>query len=235
MTFEKPWEILRHVITFTQFPFRLTIFPAVFLSLTFALLLGRHRRRKALLTGMVLCLAANLFWMIGGQYHFPIVPQDVQGMRYAPWPSAQLAEKVDKGKFASRDYLETAVNQALDNSAEKFRELAADREVREEGRIQEVRRKGSTFQLTYRAGTGEWIRLPVFWYMGYVARDREDVWETYPIRKDEDGRLLVLLPSAAGSMQVSYEGLPWFHLTDLVSWFSLFLFLRAAYRARRGC
>ena len=74
--------------------------------------------------------------------------------------------------------------------------------------------------------------MPMLWYMGYAAQDAE-TGGRYAVRKDESGRVSVCLPPEAGIVHVWYEGLPWFHFTDLISWFGLFFFLHAAVRIWR--
>ena len=222
-----------------QFTARLAVFPAFLLSLALAMGLASMRRTWILLVLVFLCWTGNLLWLLGS------------GAAIPPHPRPQAREDVEKGIFLKRtaitnvvqeferetagvgcrDYLDVGVSQRL-KEADDIREKVKDRAVRPDDRIETVERRGTSLDVTYRAGQETWLQLPLFWYMGYAAEDQTG-GTAVPMRKDEDGQVSVQLPPSAGTVHVRYAGLGWFHGTDLLSWFGWTGFLYMAYRSRQ--
>ena len=230
-----PWKELWHTVLawlggVLQFPMRLSVFPAIFLAMAVAVGFEtagwlRPGRSWRALVCVILVFAMNMSWFSG--YHHAI-PLQTRAQDSFPPPIRRTTDmeymtSLDRGYNGTKDYMDVATNALAQRKGTQESQSGSRR-------IMEAERRGNDFRLHHEAGTAEWIRLPVFWYMGYAARDSAQ--GVCPVRKEEDGKLGVLVPATSGTVHVWYEGLPWFHVTDLISWFSLFGFLYAAYRRR---
>ena len=239
MRWPYPWH---HVLSWLggvlQFPARLAVFPAIFLSLAAALalessgLVRAGKRWTVWIMAIVVC-GCNFFWLFGYDYAIPL--QMRQGDILPHWhrmTDAAYLEHMNQGYGSVRDYMEVAAFHRMEEKSPEEQAVTTLKESSSDPRIENVVRRGNVFILQYGSGESEWVQLPIFWYMGYAARDAQG--QLSPLRRDEDGQVSVLLPPVSGSLHISYEGLPWFHATDLISWFSLFVFLYMVVRMRCG-
>lgn len=232
MVSPQPWEWIGRAGGFLQFTARLDVFPGFLLSLALALGMSCIPFHRILLPLACagLCFAGNVFWLLGSPYSVPqhLRPQSEEQLWHEIFLRRMSVNRLMQNMEGDivgtgyRDYLDQSVSNLLKDD-DDMRKKVADQEVFPMERMESVERHGTTFVFQYKAGHEEWIRLPLFWYMGYAARDTRG--HLFPLQGDEDGQVQVFLPAGSGSMHVSYEGVPWFHVTDLVSWFSLFVFL----------
>ena len=239
-----PWHFIGHWAGLLQFPSRLTVFPMVFLSIAIARGFDAFGLEKLWTRGIavacvLLAIGGNFLWLSGYTYSLPLQERQNQRLVLTRSTVENYLADLDVSYHGYIDYMELATREHIINAPsdlqdpeEKMRAKFRDREIRPASRIMDVRRASNDFVIRYGAGDAEWVQLPIFWYIGYTAEDPSD-GTRYDVRRDDDGQVSVLLPPAAGTVHVSYGGLPWFHLTDLVSWFSLFAFLWTAYRLRR--
>ena len=230
MRWPYPWH---HALSWLggvlQFPARLAVFPAIFLSLAAAIALESvglacAGKRWAVWVMTVVVCGCNFFWLFGYDYTFPL--QMRQGDILPHWhrmTNTAYLEHMNQGYSSVKDYMEVATFHRMEEKPPEERGMTTLKETSSDTRIENVVRRGNDFVFQYVSGESEWVQLPIFWYMGYVARDVQG--QLSPLRKDEDGQVSVFLPPASGRLHVFYEGLPWFHVTDLISWFSLFVFL----------
>lgn len=238
-----PWHFIGHWAGLLQFPSRLTVFPMVFLAIAIARGFEAIGLEKLWLRGiavacMVLAVGGNFLWLSGYTYSIP--PQERQNQRLVLKRSTiddymahvdyyhNYKDYMDVG---TRDHIMNAPSEVQDRE-EKMRTKFRDRELRPSDRMMDVQRKSNDFVIRYDAGPAEWVQLPIFWYIGYTAGDPSN-GKSYDVRKDGDGQVSVLLPPASGVVHVSYGGLPWFHFTDLISWFSWFVFLYVVMKEKK--
>lgn len=234
-----PWRIIGSVAGVLQFTFRLGIFPAVLLSLFFGLMLTDVWRWRTIALCLLVALVGNFYWLLSGSYRCPphVVPE--QNMHFAGIRAMHLNEgKVRWGTHGESDYMDRTVWLALPGSNENRNarlqeDTAAAQAILPKTRIADVMRKENSFRILYSEGAPEKIHLPLFYYMGY--RIESSTEKLCLLGKDEDGRICVDLPASAGWVRVWYDGLPWFHATDLLSWFGLFVFLTVALQEYRKC
>lgn len=243
------WKILGSSVGVLQFPFRLAVFPAVFLSLALALTFSKFHRTMLAVLCAAACLCGNLYWLIGNDYDVPPAPlrtiaEQIETVSSTPPPYPMLLMDVPKNEFQMylelgnviyQDYADVQVAALLHDSdgwrQAPMREKMQDREIHQDNRIQSLQRRGNAISFSYVAGAEEWIQLPLFWYPGYIVRENDG--SVLPSQKDAAGQVSVHLPGASGVAHVRYEGLPWFHATDLLSWFSLFAFFYLVIRERQ--
>ena len=241
----QPWHILGSLVGVLQFPARLAVFPMTFLSMAAALgLAAVHKAHpipypRAIVFLLALLLyGGNFFWMSGYGYGIPPQPRG-ETFNLRPMPVADYLAQLDIGYSGYKDYMDEEAFQRLqqpspEETEARMQQKFQDRVPHPETRIADVRRIGTDFVIHYRAGEADWVQLPVFWYAGERATDLDGTSQI--IRKDSDGQVSVWLPQTAGTVHVWYDGLSWFHLTDLASWFGLFIFAWIATRSYRlGC
>ena len=237
-----PWHIMGSMVGFIQTPFRLIEFPAIFLSLAVAIGIGaigleKWRSRCLVIVCAVVSLGANFLWMYGYTYAVPPQPrQRCAELHITQSSASEYFSKTDPEYVTTVDYMDKGAYASIvddpSKADDRFREKSKDHAIHPEERIQEVVRTGNAFEIRYQAGEAQWIHLPLFWYMGYAAQDII-TGKTVPVQKDEQGQVSIFLQPSAGSVRVWYEGLPWFHVTDLLSWFSWFGFFYIAYRSAK--
>ena len=238
----KPWHIMGAAVGFIQTPFRLIEFPAIFLSVAVAIGIGvigleKWRSRWCVLLVVLVSLGANFLWLYGYTYSVPpharqrcAMVHIMQGQADAYFLQADplyatTVDYMDRGAYES-------IVQGSSDAGKKLEEQFRNHAVDPQDRIWQIAGEGNAMEIRYREGEAQWIRLPLFWYMGYAAQDA-DSRKDIPVRRDEQGRVSVLLPPSAGHVRVWYDGLPWFSITDLLSWFSLFGFFYVAYRSSK--
>ncbi|MDY6244124.1 MAG: hypothetical protein SPL82_09640 [Lachnospiraceae bacterium] len=238
------WHILGHIGGILQFPSRLTVFPMFFLSLAIArgfeaIGLAKMRIRILAVLCVLFSLGGNFWWLSGHAYSLP--PQERQNKKLI-WERSLVSDYLNGLDFFSTgfaDYIDVPTRDRILNAHPEnpdrvavMREKFKDREIHPSERLSRVQRNTNDFVLQYDAGREGWIQLPIFWYIGYTAEDPTNA-KSYEVRKDEDGQVSVWLPPEAGTVHVWYGGLSWFHLTDLISWFSLFGFLYIAIMTKK--
>jgi len=238
----KFWHMLGPAAGFLQFPGRLALFPAMFLALAAGIGLTSlpwqkawHLHGAAFLCATVI-FCANVFWLSGRSYAIPPHPHHDSfppPIQFVPDDVGRL----DIGYHGYKDYMDTqalaAIQQQADGAikGDPLPKLFQDREISPSERIQDVVRRSNDFVIRYATGEAGVVRLPLFWYDGYVAEAQEG--EPCYVQRGEEGQVSLLLPASSGVVHVHYEGLPWFHLTDLVSWFGSFFFFFLVYREHR--
>lgn len=244
------WKLLGNSVGVLQFPFRLAVFPAVFLSLALALAFSKFHRTMPAVLCAAACLCGNLYWLIGNSYAVPPAPlrtiaEQIETVSSTPppypmilmdVPENEFQKYLDLGNVIYQDYADVQVAALLKDSdgwrQAPMREKMQDREIHPTNRIQRLQRWGNTISVSYTAGAEEWIQLPLFWYPGYIARGMDG--NVLPSQKDAVGQVSVHLPGGSGVVQIRYEGRFWFHATDLISWFSLFAFFYLVIREHQG-
>lgn len=239
-----PWHFLGHWAGLLQFPARLTVFPLLFLSLAIAYGFAVIGLEKLWLRGIavvciLLAIGGDFLWLSGYTVTPSLHIQERQNKRLILTRSTvdDYLSNLDYAYFGYKDYMDVQTRDHImngpsefQNPEDKMRAKFRDRDLHPSDRIVDVQRKSNDFMISYDAGRAGWVQLPVFWYIGYTAENPSN-GKRCEVRKDEDGQVSVWLPPDAGRVHVSYGGLSWFHLTDMISWFSWFAFLYAAARA----
>lgn len=235
----EPWHMMGAAVGFIQTPFRLIEFPAIFLSVAAALGIGleKWRSRWCVLLVALISLGANFLWLYGYAYSIPLHARQRCAMLHITQGRAdEYFSQTDPIYATTVDYMDRTAYESImhgSSTAEnKLEERFRDRTIDPQDRIWQVDGEGNAVEIRYREGETQWIRLPLFWYMGYAAQDAA-AQTAIPVQKDEQGQVSVWLPPASGSVRVWYAGLPWFHVTDLLSWFGLFGFFYVAYRSAK--
>ncbi len=234
------WQKLGSWVGWLQFPGRLTVFPAIMISVAAAIgieqigLAVRWQRAVAIL-GALFVFAENVLWQAGLSYCMPPWTPGYPPLFENRMTMTAYWSSIDLGvEGGTTDYMDAVAYRHLMDSwpefpgmRDKLLRKEQDRAIVPDDRILNIERMGTTFKMHCMAGEEEWLHLPIFWYMGYAAETENG--ERLPLQRGEDGQVDVrLLPSEEDvSVRVWYEGLPWFHATDLISWFSLFGFLYA--------
>ena len=247
MSHPQPWHLLGRAAGALQYPARLTVFPAMFLSIAAAIgfeavgksgksgksgNLGSRQRWSALLCALV-CLAGNLIWLYGYSYSLPPQPRQRQMLLVRRVSTSDYLEHLDRGYSGYRDYMLASASKRWKDDAQ-LRAKFGDRELHPSDRTVHVSRQGTSFDVQYAAGVEAELQFPIFWYPGYVARDDEG--QLLPIRCDEDGQVRVQSPaSESGGLHLQYEGFSWFRWTDRISLLGGIGFLCLWYRNRKHC
>ena len=235
------WRLLGKSAGVLQFPFRLAMFPAVLIPLALAMAFSKVRH-LSIVTGLAfLCLCGNLFWLTGNTYRaipsrFKMPAEQLQVPPGQPSPmfmldprDADIEPYMASGDLVYIDYADAAVAPGLhkENWLVRWKVLSNVRSLHPSDRITSVERRGAEFVITYSAGREEQLELPLLWYMGYAA---EIDGTPCPVLRDEDAQVSIHLPETAGTLHVWYAGLPWFRMTDAISFVSLLGFCIILYR-----
>lgn len=239
-----PWHFIGHWAGLLQFPSRLTIFPMVFLSIAIArgfeaIGLEKLWVRRVAIVCALFTIGGNFLWLSGYTYSIPLQERQSKRLVLTRSTVEHYLATVDYSYWGYKDYMDVRTRDHILNAPsetqdkeEKMRTKFLDRTLHPSDRILSVQRKSNDFIIKYSSGESEWVQLPIFWYIGYTAEDPLNA-KRYNIYKDEDGQVSVLLPPSAGVVHVSYGGLPWFHFTDLISWFSYFSFLYVVMKEKK--
>lgn len=225
------WHIAGSIGAILQFPFRLAMFPAVFLSLAVAIGLERLGRKSVAMACAGICCVANFYCLLGNGYSLPPRPLPsepmpmMNGMRLGFLPVQELPRELEWGSLYYHDYMDVSAEKPLRDEKHPERQnpmrakIAAS-EIQPVDRIANVQRKGDVFLLQCAEGPEARVQLPLFWYPGYVAENQTN-GAACDTGRDSDGQVSVVLPSSAATIRVWYAGLPWFRVTDAISLISL--------------
>ena len=231
------WHMIGKPAGILQFPLRLSVFPAMFLSMAAAIgLKCKHYGRMTVLC-LAICLANNFLWLRGYENHaFPLRMRSEQGFSMNRLPTEEFMARLDFSGY--EDYMDKDALESIRRSHGELQDYGAKKRARlgarglhPADRVISFERNGTDVVMRYAAGQEGWVQLPVFWYDGYVAED--DAGARCSLKKDDDAQVSVWLPPAAGTVHAWYRGLPWFCVTDALSLISGMIFIAMGYRGRR--
>lgn len=242
------WQELGPFGGWIQFPWRLTVFSAIMLSIASAIGLRRsgipiRSQRLTAILAAILIFSENVLWLAGMSYRLPPWVHFFPTLFETRMTVSNYWSRFDiQTSDGSMDYMDLTTYERLmaswpelPSARDKLQRKSQSREIIPTDRITDAKRTGTTFFLHDTGGAEEWVRLPIYWYPGYVAESMDG--KHILCRKDDDGQVEIHLPSSgdSSSVRVGYDGLPWFHATDLLSWFSLFGFSLIVIRRQRLC
>lgn len=233
------WRMVGTAASFLQTPIRLMAFAVICLSLAVAIGLDAagwlQRWRGLVMLFFVIAMGVTNYGWLAGHTYFPWQSRSTEGIAVVHRSTASdylMHLDLGYGYNGAEDYMDAGVRKQIERAGGSLQEKLQDHDLHPSDSLEIIRRSGNDFLLHGMSGDDGWVQLPVFWYDGYAAWDVEK-GEACPIKRNGDGQVSVYLPPFVGNVHVWYEGLPWFHVTDLASWFGLFWYLYASYRVWR--
>ena len=218
----------KHLVNI-QLPWRLVELAAISLSLCGGVALAQLRfsvMHRYLLAAI--CLSACV-WNIFTIQYFLLTHHEEQyhrvvyeDFREKPLPSY--------GHRVGEDYLYKGLHFEKMTNREGMVPTAQD--IYTSARVKNVQKQGTTMMFSYEENQPELVQLPLFYYPGYKAADEQG--REIILQEGSQHMLQLELPMDAQQVQITYTGIWWFRITDILSLLCVFCFMQAGFKKLRG-
>lgn len=230
-----PWQALEglpflHWLSKLQFPIRFLLPFAVFPALFVGRYLGEMLRGRQVAAAVLCLLVAGLSAWPASHMHAWIGPFD---MRWTAAREAAPRELPTSGPLVyphGVDYLYRGVDAAAVRAS--FGTPAVPQVSGRDVRLSGWRQRGTRFSFAVSAPDGAVVRLPLFFYPGYAARD--EAGREVAVREGRDHLVEVVLPPGGTAVFGRYAGRPWFLWLDVLAVASWGAFAWSCWRRRRA-